>query len=204
MKTVTTGTTIVSMSTDRDQLRYSNVTLKDLILNAYGVKDYQISGPDFIENSRFEIVAKLPSGAAKEQAPVMLQQLLAERFRMTLHREEKDMEAYALVLAKGGSKLQASQAGGRISMGAGHVDAQGITAANLANVLARIVGRPVSDMTGIVGAVQFKLDWEPESEAQAPSIFTAVQEQLGLKLEAQRQQVEVLVIDHVEKVPTEN
>jgi uncharacterized protein (TIGR03435 family) len=213
VKPAAPGSTMVSVSTDQSQLRYSNVTIKDLVINAYKVRDYQISGLDSIDTARFDVLAKLPSGAAKEQAPLMLQGLLAERFGMTFHREKREMQAYALVVGRDGSKLQASTEAGRVSMGMGHVEAQGITVANLADILARIVNRPVSDMTAIAGPVRFTLDWAPESSPQdelgldttgRATIFTAVQEQLGLKLESRKQLIEFLVIDHVEKTPTQD
>lgn len=223
VKPAASGSAMVSMSTDQNQLRYSNVTLRDIVLNAYGVKEYQISGPELIDTARFEIVAKIPANVPKEQAPLMLQGLLADRFKMTMHWEKREMQAYALVVARDGSKLQASGEEGRISMGMGHVEAQGITVANLTIILARIVNRPVSDMTAIKGSFRFKLDWEPETSqsigvlpepklsssavpnlATGATIFAAIQEQLGLRLEAQKQQVEFLVIDHVEKLPTAN
>jgi len=217
------GPATVSMRTDQDRLHYSNVTLRDIVLNAYRVEEYQVAGPGFIDTARFEIAAKIPANTPREQVPLMLQTLLADRFKMALHREDREMQAYELVVAKGGPKLQPSEEALRISRGMGHVEANGITVANLASVLARIVNRPVSDMTAIAGSFRFKLDWAPESsqpngvspEPQLPSgagpdpaigatIFTAVQEQLGLKLEARKQRVQFLVIDHVEKMPTEN
>src|ERR1700689_5031323 len=94
VKPAAPGSTMVSLRTDEDQLRYSNVTIKDLVLNAFRVKDYQITGPDFIDTVRFDIVAKLPSGSSKEQAPLMLQELLVERFKMTFHREPREMQAF--------------------------------------------------------------------------------------------------------------
>jgi len=93
---------------DPGQISYSNVTLKNVLTNAYGVKGFQISGPGWLDSERYDIVAKLPRGATKEQFMVMLQNLLAERFKLTLHREKRDLPMYALVVGKNGPKLKES------------------------------------------------------------------------------------------------
>src|ERR1039457_7369094 len=93
---------------DPGQLTYSNASLKDILINAYGVKGYQISGPKWLDSERFDIVAKIPMGATKEQFRLMLQNLLAERFKLTLHHETKELPMYALVVGKGGHKLKES------------------------------------------------------------------------------------------------
>src|SRR5271157_134132 len=95
---------------DPGQITYNNVTLKDVLTNAYGVKRFQISGPGWLDSERFDIVAKLPRGATKAEFMVMLQNLLAERFKLTLHREKKDLPMYALVVAKNGPKMKESVA----------------------------------------------------------------------------------------------
>jgi uncharacterized protein (TIGR03435 family) len=95
-------------SNDPGQITYTNVTLKNVLMNAYGVKGFQISGPGWLDSERYDIVAKLPRGATKEQFMVMLQNLLAERFKLTLHREKKDLPMYALVVGKNGPKLKES------------------------------------------------------------------------------------------------
>jgi uncharacterized protein (TIGR03435 family) len=196
---------------------------------AYRVKDHQISGPDWLASQRFDIVAKLPEGASREQVPEMLQSLLVERFKLALHRDKKEHTAYALVVGKNGPKLHPSEGGaagpgGTIKIGRGHLEVNKTTVSNFADMLSRLVDRPVLDMTELQGRFDFTLDFAPEgmktfgmimgapaekpaesaSEPSGPSIFTAVQEQLGLKLEARKAPVEILVIDHIEKVPTEN
>src|SRR5271157_230386 len=95
-------------SPDPGQITYTNVTVKSVLMNAYGVKGFQISGPDWLDSERFDIVAKLPRGATKAEFMVMLQNLLAERFKLTLHREKKDLPMYALVVGKNGPKLKES------------------------------------------------------------------------------------------------
>src|ERR1017187_586637 len=95
-------------SSDPGQITYTNVSLKNVLMNAYGVKDFQISGPGWLDSERYDIVAKVPRGATKEQSKVMMQNLLAERFKLALHREKKDLPMYALVVGKNGPKLTES------------------------------------------------------------------------------------------------
>src|SRR3984957_1360461 len=95
-------------TSDPGQITYSNLPLKNLLVNAFGVKTYQISGPSWIDSERFDIVAKVPQGATKDDVKLMLQNLLAERFKLTLHREKKDLPMYALVGAKNGPKMKES------------------------------------------------------------------------------------------------
>src|SRR5947209_8710373 len=93
---------------DPGQITYSNVTIRNVLMNAYDVKEFQISGPAWLNNERYDITAKVPPGTTKEQFKLMLQNLLAERFKVTLHHETKDLPMFALVVAKGGSKLKES------------------------------------------------------------------------------------------------
>ena len=95
-------------SADPGQITYSNVSLKNVLTIAYAVKGYQISGPKWLDSERFDIVAKIAKGATKEQFQLMLQNLLAERFKLTLHHETKELPMYALVVGKGGPKLKES------------------------------------------------------------------------------------------------
>jgi uncharacterized protein (TIGR03435 family) len=138
----------------------------------------------------------------------MLQTLLAERFHLVLHRETRSLQAYVLEVAKGGSKLEQSTGeGSSTDSRRGGMVARGTTMDRFAQVLARQMDLPVANQTGLEGAFNFKLEWAPESarpEPNAgPSIFTALQEQLGLRLRTQKAPVEVLVIDRAER-PTEN
>ena len=93
---------------DPGMINYGNFTLKSLISRAYGVKDYQVSGPDWINTVGYDVVAKVPAGVSSDQVPLMLQALLAERFKLALHRESKTIDVYALIVAKGGPKLKES------------------------------------------------------------------------------------------------
>jgi uncharacterized protein (TIGR03435 family) len=243
----------IGMNADAGMLRYTNVTLKDCIRNAYRVKDFQVQGPDPIESARFDIVAKLPAGSSPDQIPEMLQALLADRFKLTLHRDTKEHAIYALVVGKGGAKLKPAQIAadeaaapggnsGRGGMarnavvmqmdGAGaHLKAPSATLATLAEMISRFSERPVVDMTGIQGLYDFDLVFSPENmrgmrmgggmpppgegghpapdgQTEAPaeragSIYDSVQ-RYGLKLEPRKAPMEVLIVDHIEKTPTEN
>jgi len=205
----------VSMGRSPGRVTYTNVTLKNVIMTAYGVKAYQISGPDWLNNERYDIVAKLPDGAPKDQIPLMLQRLLLERFRLSLHREKKELSVYALMIGKDGPKLQkADGGGGTLRRGRGHLEAQMMSISGLANALSGVVDRVVLDMTELKGRYNFSLEWTEEGEAGAgsdnpplrsgPAIFTALQEQLGLKLQARKALVEIIIIDRAQKVPTDN
>jgi uncharacterized protein (TIGR03435 family) len=266
-------------SPDPGQITYTNVTVKNVLMTAYGVKGFQITGPGWLDSERYDIVAKLPRGATKAEFMVMLQNLLAERFKLTLHREKKDLPMYALVVGKNGPKLKESvddpapkegdapKAGGpadgpvvmgRLPMGKDGFPVlppgaagRGSTAimmmngnarmtaskqpmAGLAEMLSGQLDLPVVDMTGLTAKYDFTLYFAPEAlvgmrlgappapgpppgeggggvpdasapDAQSnPSLFTALQEQLGLKLEQRKGPVDLLVIDHLEKAPIEN
>ena len=147
---------------------------------------------------------------------VMLQGLLAERLKLKIHREEKVVPGYALVVAPGGPKMHRVEgpAGGAVSPG--NITAKGLSVSQIVASAGGAVGMPVRDMTGLSGYYEFNLKWTPEAALLAgadntssdpdrpPSIFTALQEQLGLKLEPRKVPIEVVVVDHVERVPTEN
>jgi bla regulator protein blaR1 len=160
-----------------------------------------------------------------EQAKDRLKNLLAERFQLAIHRETKEQQVYALVVAKGGPKLQESKDGqGRMRMGRALLSGQGVELGMLTFTLSDQLGRLVIDKTSLSGKDDFELNWTPDPgqpaasplvpappgvelppppDPNGPSIFTAVEEQLGLHLESQKAPVETLVIDRVEK-PSEN
>jgi uncharacterized protein (TIGR03435 family) len=195
---------------DNNLLRMNNVTLKACIVWAFGMTDAQVSGPTWLESERFDIVAKAESG---EPRPPMLQAVLADRFKLTTHRETKEQTLYELVVAKNGSKLKKADPGeDDMTSRRGHLKATRVSMDRLARFLSGPnirLGRPVVDKTGLDGVFDFTLEWTLDSEAEKspdhpPSIFVALQEQLGLKLEARKGPVEVLIVDHVEKVPTDN
>jgi uncharacterized protein (TIGR03435 family) len=197
------------------QLVFENASLRECIAIAYGIaagREYALIGPAWIGSERYDIVAKVPAETPREQVLRMLQALLADRFQLRLHRERRDMRVFAIAVARTGAKLKAASASdGGIAWGPGHIAARAQSMTELADILSRpyfSVGAPVIDSTGLGGVFDFTLDWTPESlqpdAAPGPSLFVAIEEQLGLKLEPSKSAVEVLVIDRVERVPTEN
>jgi uncharacterized protein (TIGR03435 family) len=202
-----------STSITNGRLSMRNVSLKRCILQAYDLKEYQLLVPDWLGTVAFDIEAKPPAATNNEgQFRQMLQALLADRFKLTVHRESKMLAAYELVAAKNGPKLQAAPNDGNshTNSSRGHMTAQHVSMAELADKLARLVDKAVVDSTQLMGVYDFKLEWTPDSDDQktdaapGPSIFTALQEQLGLKLQPKKLPIEMLVVDHIERTPTEN
>jgi uncharacterized protein (TIGR03435 family) len=262
---------------DPERLTLTNVSLKQILANAYDVKDYQIQGPTLLESERFDITAKIPKGSTKEQARIMMQNLLVERFKLTLHRDKKEFPMFGLVVGKNGPKMKRAEeppvtetAGGdgpppplpqpgRLEMGKDgfpklppgggrggmmimmmngrfRMQANGQTMKGLADMLSNQLGRPVIDETKLDGKYEFTLDYAPEEGHMkgpmgmmpppghmegppgaigagpapagggetGPNLVTAVQEQLGLKLESKKGPLDLIVVDHIEKTPTEN
>jgi bla regulator protein blaR1 len=177
-------------------------TLRFFIQYAYGVQDFQISGgPDWAGARRFDITATQPQGVTDfKLIPVMLQAALADRFALRLSRTTRGTSGYALVVA-GTHRLKPSAAddveetrGGR-----GGLTATRMTMRQLASTVSRATGRPVAERTGLTGQYNLSLTWTADNlDPNGVSIFTALQEQLGLKLESAQVPVEVLIIDNVE------
>ncbi|HEV8146915.1 MAG TPA: M56 and DUF3738 domain-containing protein [Bryobacteraceae bacterium] len=215
-------------------LKAVNVTLKELIANAYNIvcgkfcDDERISGgPKWIYSDRFDVVTKgpqlpQPGRATREQIRQCVQALLADRFKLVIRRETREMQVYHLVVAKKGSRLKEytgdDQNGGIGGNRPGQLIGERTSLYGLVANLTGMLGRPVIDRTGLTGRYDFKLEWTPEMlpdrkgpdgtgekvGASAPgisdpSIFTALQEQLGLKLESQKGPVEVVIIERAEK-----
>ena len=193
----------------------SNVSLRMLLKEAYGMRDFQIENtPKWFDSERYDVSAKSEKASSSEELSEMLQTLLADRFRLKMHTEERELQAYALAIGKNGPKLKEAQAGessiGVKFRGMGHLTGARASMEQLAEALSDVrlngramLERPVLDRTGLTGIYDFTLDFapglDPESAASGPSIFTAVQEQLGLKLETRNAPVKMFVIDHVEK-----
>ena len=198
--------------TDAGRLTLENISLKDCIERAFEVKDFSLSPPPGLDSAHFDIVAKAPEGVQTQTFNALLQKLLVDRFKLTFHRETKVMPAYALVVDKKGLRVQAVQPGeSGWGKGRGRLDGIHLPMAEFASLVAELVDRPVKDLTGLSGVFDIKLRWTPEGtdpSAADPSlpasILTALQEQAGLKLEPQRLPVEILVVDHIERQPTEN
>jgi uncharacterized protein (TIGR03435 family) len=219
------------------RFRGTGVSLRMIMEEAYEVKDAQIIGaPPWFASDRYVIDAKPDEATSaemqklnpqqrKDKLMLMLRALLEDRCQLTLHKETRDLPAYALVVGKSGPKFQPSPAQASdkmqgIHIRRGEMEANEIELRVLADVLSRQLERPVVDNTGLAGKYDFKLTWAPDEhagqmfkgagepgnaaappapEAAGPSIFTAVQEQLGLKLEARKSPMLVLVIDRIER-----
>ena len=201
------------------QIVFTNVSLKRLIERAYNVKPFQVTSPDWTENVHFDIAAKYPPDTKTEDRARMLRTLLEDRFKLAVHHDSKELQGFALVVAKSGFKLKPVESAGGSSTKdyGGRVRTLTVKHASipsLADLLARILGETVVDKTGIEGDYDFEFKWTDDdidgstsstsNGDPAPSLFTAVQETLGLRLQAQRVPVDIIVVDHVERVPIEN
>jgi len=217
-----TGAGETSAHSNAAGLQMTNVTLRFCIERAYRMSEPQVIGPAWLDSDRFDINAKAPASTADSQIPDMLQALLLDRFKLAAHHETRQLTAFALVPAKGSAKLtrdDSATGGGSFSTGPGTASATSVTMGRLTEFLAGPragLGLPVVDQTGLTGRYTFTLRWTPEGTSPSqreengravdapPSIFTALQEQLGLKLEKRKLPVDVLVIDHAERIPTAN
>lgn len=197
-------------------MRCTNVTLKRCITGAYGIlPDRVLGGPDWIDTDRFQITARPPRSSDDKGMMAMLQTLLAERFKLVLHKEWRRGETMILGLAEGGPKLQpASEAHNGWDNMHDHLDGARITMPELAEILSRNLNLPVIDRTGLTGEYSLTLRWNPR-DADAlgrEEVFAALRRemsieiarQLGLTLKSRTDRVEVLVVDHVERPPAEN
>jgi uncharacterized protein (TIGR03435 family) len=197
-------------------LTMRNVSLTACIKWAFEIGERQISGPGWLAVEKYDIAAKSATAASISQLRLMLRSLLAERFKLQAHRETKDIAVYALVVASSGPKLHIAEPGGNTNMRAenGGFVFRSTSMPQFADDLSSLIfmDRPVLDRTGLPGVFDFVLKFG-ESNAElkratlqgdGPSIFTIIQEQTGVKLEPQKGPVEMLVIDHVEKVPVGN
>jgi len=247
------GTTIAGT-----RLEMGFFSLTALIVTAYKIETYQITGADWMTTTRFDILARMPEGATKEQVPEMLQALLAERFKLAIRREPREQQVYALVPGKGGPKLKETPVdfvvgGGPFEGGRGNrairaviqplppggwqtissiegrnlYESKKLSMAEFARFLRRYTDSPVVDLTGLSGFYEVTLEvpttaanrpgrpgvlaaadgsQRPAEEASDPSgvsIFTSIQK-LGLRLEKRKMALDQLVVEHIEKTPTEN
>jgi len=185
------GRVRIGMNADAGMLRYTNVSLNNIICAAYRVKEYQVQGPDWLNSARFEIEAKLPAGASQDQIPEMLQGMLAERFRLAVQHDRKEHAVYALVVGKSGPKLKradiaakdAGPAGAmpgkggfargqmmvRMAASGVHLKTPSASLENFAEMLSRFSERPVVNMTNIQGQYDFDLEFVPETMRGMPA-----------------------------------
>ena len=194
------------------RLTLENATLGDCLKFAYGLySDGQLAGPDWIKSKVFlyDVVALTPTGSTREQNLAMLQKLLSERLKIVSHHEQRELSYLALTVAKGGSKMHTATADAAPSGPSmyGNIVNHSMTMHSLALLLSRFEKQTVLDETGLSGGFEVSWQWNPEqakADDDRPSLYTALQQQLGLKLEPHKGRVDVLVVDSAEKVPAEN
>jgi uncharacterized protein (TIGR03435 family) len=196
---------------DGGRIRITNEPVKLLMRTAFDLQNSQIAGgPGWVETDRYDIEAK--TGQPEKPTPSTLgpclRDMLAERFHLKFHREQREMSVWALVASKGGAKLKAKMEGETAGMNtksgkSSRLSATAVTIPLLAQYIGNRLGAIVVDRTGLAEAYDFTLEWSTQEDGSAPSLVTAVREQLGLRLEQQKAPVEVLVIDAIER-PTEN
>jgi uncharacterized protein (TIGR03435 family) len=206
-------------SSDPERIIYESTTLENLLEGAYGgLAPYQISGPDWLGAEFYTITAKLPPGATMDQLRQMIINLLADRFGMVVHRITKDFDGYEIVAAKGGPKLTPSVGNSadppvyRMTRDSNGVTRYTFARTSMTMMTYRLatmmrMKTPVLDHTGLSGRFDFTLDVEttpPEFDDNSVNVSDALQKQLGLKLNRIKVPREVIVIDHIERVPTPN
>jgi uncharacterized protein (TIGR03435 family) len=188
------------ISSDTGRIAGRNVTLRRCVRGAYGMPEAQIyGGPKWVDEERYDIDAKAAGRAGDHQLMAMLQQLLAERFKLVIHRETRPLSGYALLVGKKGITAKRSEpdTGSRTNSSRRSIDATGCSMGCLATKLAEVLHVPVADSTGLEGKFDFKLEWIPDDLQTA--VLPALEEQLGLKLEGRKVPTEVIVIDRAEK-----
>ena len=192
------------------RLTLTNANLRDCLKFAYGiVADAQLAGPEWIRSKaiRFDVDAKAPPETTRERMLLMLQALLAERLGVAVHHEQCELSYLALLQARNGSKMHpagANPAPPKGPMLPGSIVTNGMPMQTLALLLSRFQRETVLDQTGLSGSFEIKLEWSPRQDSDGPALSTALQEQLGLRLESRKGPVDVLVVDSAEKTPTDN
>jgi uncharacterized protein (TIGR03435 family) len=186
-----------------------NANLFECLQWAYQLSEEQISGPDWLKENRpsFDIEAKAAPETPGPELRRMLQTLLTERFRLQLRRETRVVPGYELVTAKGGPKLPPAKSDappGLVTSEGGRVTGGSVTAARLARALAGELKRPVADKTGIEQRFSFELNYSPEGDNERPSLFTALERTLGLKLTGAKLPVDFLIVESAQRLPAEN
>jgi len=205
------------IKTEPTRVTLDNVTLNTAIRWAWKLGVYEISGPDYISGQRFDIAATTAAPASEDQLRLMLQSLLADRFKVAVHRQTREVSGYALATGKKPPKVTPIEGGvgGEGSMtGAGLVfEGHKMPLSRLADILASALKLPVKDMTGLEGNYDFKLDMRPYLLNRQPTdgpldlagiALVAIDEQLNLRLEARKIPVDMVIVDRAEKMPSEN
>jgi uncharacterized protein (TIGR03435 family) len=213
--------------TSQGRLTATNVSLRSFIMTAYGMKDYQVTGPDWLGSERFDLGATFPEALPKDKEKynaamrAMMQSMLVERFKLLTHREQTTFSVYGLTVGKSGIKFNEVPDTGSHNQNTTNTHYTGtcVSMELFADFLARQkdlpVDLPVLDMTGLTGCYDLTLSWvsdarrsgdtSPAADAAAgPALVTALEEQLGLRLEARKAPLEILVVDRAERIPSEN
>jgi uncharacterized protein (TIGR03435 family) len=202
----------------RSQVVFTNQSLRRLVERAYNVRPFQVVAPAWLDDVRFDISAKYPAEMDREERFAMLRTLLEDRLKLAAHRETRDMRGYALVVAKGGLKLKpVANTDSNIDHegrdGINTVKATPATMAKLAEFLEGQIGETVVNRTGLDGAYEFELRWargeaagsgDPDPNAAMMVAIQGALDPVGLRLQPAKVRVEVVVVDHVERVPTGN
>jgi uncharacterized protein (TIGR03435 family) len=215
-------------SSDPALVTMRNIDLFTLVTMAWGIKRYQVSAPEWMSSARFDVTARLKPDATVDQYRAMIRSLLTERFGLTFHHEQKEIRIYDLVISKNGSKLKEVDADAaaapdglqppppRAGPPPGYHGPLNLALPKepmdkFAALLSGLLDQPVEDATGLKGVYDVKLHalvgsnpTDASAENPMPSLFDAVQDQLGLRLAPRKDMIEVLVIDHAEKTPEEN
>jgi uncharacterized protein (TIGR03435 family) len=214
--------TVNSLKDKVGRFSATNIRLKDLVTVAYEHDEASIlGGPAWLESERYDVEAKVEGQPSRQELLLMLQSLLADRFRLKIHREVREVTQYSLVAERNGPKFgpqfarvenrhcepEAATANGcrGLRFSPGSVTAEYVTLSELARALTAIAGNIVVDQTGLDGRYDFKLEWPRSKDVDSvgDSVGAAVRDQLGLRLEARKGPIEILVIDGVQK-PAEN
>ncbi|HXE64607.1 MAG TPA: TIGR03435 family protein [Bryobacteraceae bacterium] len=204
------GGSIIGTGGADGRVTFDNISLRDCVAFAYGIadgRDYELVSPGWLDNENFDIVATFRPGTVRPVILAMLQHMLAERFGLQVHYETKELQAYVMTVAKDGPKLKphtSAEEGFFYSE-----DYVTFRAIDMAGLSSRFSGaffhldRPVVDRTGLKGSYDFTLNWSAK-DPNGPSLFTAVEEQLGLHLATEKLPFRILIVDNVNRAPTPN
>jgi uncharacterized protein (TIGR03435 family) len=212
------GSRRTSITVDPGRITMVNVTLQGCIRNAFEVKDYQITGPNWLQDDRFDISAKAADAVPEKELHRMLQRLLAERFKLEYHKVTKELPAYVLVVGKNGPKFHESKSEGEFSVkpvSRTVATVERASVSQLVDLLTEVLRMPIIDETGLKARYDITVDmtsYVPDnfehSNGPPPDlpgiVMAAVQNELGLKLESRKAPLDMIVIDHIERAATEN
>jgi uncharacterized protein (TIGR03435 family) len=196
-----------------------NIDLGEAICWAYNVERYQLTGPDWMGTARFDIVAKAAGPATDDEMRAMMQTLLANRFHLAIHRDTKEMAGMVLLLGKAGAKMKLSEDQGESVFAPQQkkmaIDMRRMSMHEFAALLSEPMRKPVVDLTELPGKFDFTIDasnyvppepapGQPREDNDSYMVMRALQDQLGLRIEPRKLTIAMIMVDHVEKVPTEN